>query len=96
MTSVMRSTRFLTDLAYDGQGSHALQNASSVNGIKPVFIMINSLMAEDQMIGITKAIELVRKKNEKKFVILTEIRLRYAILLYTLSFLQKVLLCSIV
>ena len=90
MTRVMRSTRVMTDLSYDGQGSHALQNSSSVNGIKPVFIMINSWMAEDQIIGISKAVELIQKKKEKKFVILTEVRLRYAIPLYI--FLNTVLL----
>ena len=72
MTSIMRNTRSVLDVTDYSERQDANPTAhNSVLGIKPTCIVVNTIGFDDQVIGLTKAIELVKEKKEQKFVILT-------------------------
>ena len=62
----------LSDIAYDIKQSQVGVYSNSVIGVEPVFIMVNEWNIAELRIGLTKAIEMVNKKSEKKFIILTD------------------------
>ena len=72
MTSIMRNTKSVLDVTEYCEGQDANSTVyNSVLGIKPICIVVNTTSIEDQVIGLTKAIQLVKEKKEQKFVILT-------------------------
>ena len=71
LTSIMRSSKGISDIAYDVKQSQVGVYSNSVIGVEPVFIMVNEWNIAELCIGLTKAIEMVNKKSEKKFIILT-------------------------
>ena len=72
LTSIMRSSKGISDIAYDVKQSQVGVYSNSVIGVEPVFIMVNEWNIAELCIGLTKAIEMVNKMSEKKFIILTD------------------------
>ena len=69
----MRSSKGISDIAYDTKQSQVGVYTNSVIGIEPVFIIVNEWNIAELRTGLSKAIEMVNKKGENKFLILTDI-----------------------
>ena len=69
----MRNTKMITDATFDDYSDDTKTDykTSSVLGVKPVGIILNSMQNDDIKIGLTKALEIANEQGEQKFLILT-------------------------
>ena len=73
LPSIMRNTKMITDATFDDYSDHTKTDykTSSVVGVKPVGIILDSMQDDDKKIGLTKALEIATEQGEQKFIILT-------------------------
>ena len=70
LTSIMRSSKSLCSLGYRLEKSGTAVN--SVVGMDPVIICINTWDTENMKTGLARAMELVKKENEQKVILLVD------------------------
>ena len=73
LASIMRNTKKITDATFDDYSDNTKSGykSSSVVGVKPVGIILNSMQDDDVKIGLIRALKLATEAGEHKFLILT-------------------------